>query len=121
MKGLDPVRDATLQRLMEICHSDTMPGGALLAGRYEIRERVGRGGMGDVYRGWDQRLHRIVAIKLVRNERAYDPDFRARFERLLSDRGRVVSQGYWLGCVAGEDSSRRKSVEEFVVSKLGEE
>lgn len=81
MTGPAPVPDDALQRLLNVIHSDTLPGGAILAGRYEVRERVGRGGMGDVFRGWDQRLQRTVAIKLVRNERAYDADFRVRFER----------------------------------------
>src|SRR5205085_5544001 len=37
--------------------------GALLGGRYEIREIVGRGGMGTVYRALDSRLEIEVAIK----------------------------------------------------------
>lgn len=40
----------------------------LLDGRYEIREVLGRGGMAVVYDGWDRRLHRSVAIKLLRSE-----------------------------------------------------
>jgi predicted ATPase/tRNA A-37 threonylcarbamoyl transferase component Bud32 len=34
-------------------------------GRYEIRDRLGAGGMGEVYRAFDQRLHREVAIKVI--------------------------------------------------------
>ncbi|MCX2756076.1 hypothetical protein OOK73_19860 [Gordonia sp. 4N] len=38
----------------------------LLDGRYEIRGVLGRGGMAVVHDGWDRRLHRSVAIKLLR-------------------------------------------------------
>ncbi len=39
----------------------------LLDGRYEIRGVLGRGGMAVVHDGWDRRLHRSVAIKLLRS------------------------------------------------------
>ncbi len=37
----------------------------VIAGRYQLTQRVGRGGMGTVYRGWDRNLQRIVAVKLI--------------------------------------------------------
>ena len=53
----------------------------LLSGRYEVGERVGRGGMADVHRGTDVRLGRDVAIKLLRPDLARDPSFQGRFRR----------------------------------------
>jgi TolB-like protein/Tfp pilus assembly protein PilF/predicted Ser/Thr protein kinase len=55
------------------------PGTAL--GRYEVRELLGSGGMGEVYRAVDTRLNRTVAIKVLASGRASDPSDRARFER----------------------------------------
>jgi serine/threonine protein kinase/tetratricopeptide (TPR) repeat protein len=54
------------------------PGARLL--QYEIVERLGAGGMGDVYRARDSRLGREVAIKVLSDHLASDPDMRARFE-----------------------------------------
>src|SRR5579863_3026173 len=50
-------------------------------GPFEILAPIGAGGMGEVYRGRDTRLHRTVAIKLVRRELARRTDFRERFQR----------------------------------------
>ncbi|WP_413451677.1 Stk1 family PASTA domain-containing Ser/Thr kinase [Georgenia sp. 1P01AC] len=53
----------------------------VLAGRYEVRELIGRGGMAEVYIGYDNRLSRTVAIKVLRSDLARDPTFQARFRR----------------------------------------
>ena len=50
-------------------------------GRYEIRSKLGEGGMGVVYRGVDPKLGREVAIKVLSPEYSADADRLARFER----------------------------------------
>ena len=50
-------------------------------GPYEIRSPLGTGGMGEVYRARDERLKRDVAIKVLPQSLAADPDALARFER----------------------------------------
>jgi serine/threonine-protein kinase len=53
----------------------------ILAGRYEVGELIGRGGMAEVYVGRDTRLGRTIAIKLLRWDLARDPSFQSRFRR----------------------------------------
>jgi len=53
----------------------------VLAGRYEVGELIGRGGMAEVHIGYDSRLSRTIAIKLLRGDLAEDPTFHARFRR----------------------------------------
>ncbi len=50
-------------------------------GPYEIKAELGRGGMATVYRAYDPRVDREVAIKVLPREMLHDPQFHVRFER----------------------------------------
>src|SRR5215469_10841238 len=50
-------------------------------GHYEIQSIIGRGGMGEVYRAFDTKLEREVAVKVLPAALATDPERLARFER----------------------------------------
>jgi serine/threonine protein kinase len=53
----------------------------VLAGRYQVGELIGRGGMADVFEGVDLRLGRKVAIKLLKSDLASDETFESRFAK----------------------------------------
>jgi len=55
--------------------------GTTIAGRFTILGRLGRGSMGAVYRARQEAVGRDVALKLVRQDRAHDPETKGRFER----------------------------------------
>src|SRR5262245_21986520 len=59
---------------MRLSHGDRL-------GPYEVLGHLGSGGMGAVYRARDLRLNREVALKLLADDLAADPEARARLQR----------------------------------------
>ena len=57
-------------------------------GRIRVVETLGKGGMGEVYAGYDEKLKRQVALKAIRDERRLDDEAKARFLR----EARILSQ-----------------------------
>jgi serine/threonine protein kinase/tetratricopeptide (TPR) repeat protein len=57
--------------------------GSTFAGRYQVIEELGKGGMGKVYRAVDKKLNEEVAIKLIKPEIALDKGTLARFQNEL--------------------------------------
>jgi len=72
----DPALTKTLESPARVVALKT-----LLAGHYEVQEKLGQGGMGEVYRALDKNLGRHVAIKILPEEFSSDPERLARFER----------------------------------------
>ncbi|MGW5317716.1 serine/threonine-protein kinase [Nocardia thailandica] len=53
----------------------------IIADRYELIEVIGRGGMGQVFRGFDRQLKRRVAVKFIHAHLAGDQEWEKRFAR----------------------------------------
>ena len=58
-----------------------MPSKRLLSSRYRLERRLGRGGMGTVYKATDTSLERAVAVKLIREDLVTSSDAAERFRR----------------------------------------
>ncbi len=67
---------------LPVVHSDaSASGGVRRLGRYSLFEKLGSGGMGEVFRGRDLELGREVAIKLLPPDLVADPDRFKRFQQ----------------------------------------
>jgi serine/threonine-protein kinase len=95
----------------------------LIAGRYELGERLGFGGMSTVHLAFDRRLERQVAVKLLAEHLADDPAFVSRFRREALAAARLVHpnivQVFDFGL--DEPSGRHFIVMEYIRGKSGAE
>ncbi len=77
--------DETLRAIAAEARGPSMGMETALAGQtlgpYRLIERIGRGGMATVYKAYEPSLDRYVAIKVLPQYFAHDPDFQARFRR----------------------------------------
>jgi eukaryotic-like serine/threonine-protein kinase len=88
--GASPApRDGAQTRAVRTPQS-VLEAGAILAGRYEILQTLGQGGMGAVYKARDLELDRLVALKVIRPELAKNPAIIDRFKQELRLSQRVT-------------------------------
>ncbi|MFY9304303.1 MAG: Stk1 family PASTA domain-containing Ser/Thr kinase [Rhodoluna sp.] len=99
----------------------------VLAGRYQVGEIIGRGGMADVFEGVDLRLGRKIAIKLLKSDLANDESFESRFAQEAQASAKMAHPTIVRIYDAGEETStdsngnQRKTpfiVMEYVRGKL---
>jgi serine/threonine protein kinase len=91
-----------------------MSTGELLCGRYALRGVLGRGGMAEIRDGWDNRLGRAVAVKLLHPGLVPDPESRRRFENEARSAA-VLSHP---NIVAIHDSGEHRGVPFIVMERL---
>src|SRR5882757_4907421 len=74
-----PLENPVLDALARLARTDLTRGEML--GPYRVETKIGQGGMGVVYRAWDMRLDRRIALKVLRPEQVNDPAHRQRLVR----------------------------------------
>jgi serine/threonine-protein kinase len=83
-------------------------------GHFRIDEFIGGGGMGRVFRAWDLRLERPVAVKILPPEQASDQEIRARFLNEARSAAKLVHPGFALVYEAGEENGLLYIAFEFI-------
>ncbi len=83
-------------------------------GNYEILDKLGEGGMGEVWRARDERLNRTVAVKILPPDLANDPLRRARFEQEARSLGALNHPNIVAVYDFGHDNGRSYIVSELV-------
>ena len=85
-----------------------------LSGRYELEEIVGTGGMSVVYRAWDLKSDREVAVKVLRLEYLTDADFVRQFNREAQAASQMSHPNIVGMYDVGQDGDTRYLVMEYV-------
>jgi serine/threonine protein kinase len=82
-----------------------MQAGLRLSGRYALHKLLGRGGMGEVWRGIDEQLDRPIAVKVLR-EHFTDPELAERFRREARIPARLQHPGITVVHDIGSDNGQ---------------
>ena len=90
-----------------------------LSGRYEIGERLGSGGMSNVYRATDRILERTVAVKVLAEHLSDDERFVARFRREALAVAKLIHPNIVQVYDTGVDEGRHYIVMEYVEGRSG--
>jgi eukaryotic-like serine/threonine-protein kinase len=88
--------------------------GELIAGRYELQELVGSGGMSNVFRAHDRLLERSVAIKILHEQFGRDDDYVERFRREARAVAQLAHPNIVTVIDRGEEDGRQYIVFEYI-------
>jgi len=92
---------------------------ALLSERYELQDRLGSGGMSNVYRATDRILERTVAVKILAEHLSDDERFVARFRREALAVAKLIHPNIVQVYDTGVDEDRHFIVMEYVEGRSG--
>ncbi len=90
------------------------PAGDRCIGDYQLREEIGRGGMGVVYKAFHRRLKKVVALKVLPRQQLGDSQAVARFEREMEAAGRLEHPNVARATDAGEFEGNHYLVMEYI-------
>jgi serine/threonine-protein kinase len=90
-----------------------------LSGRYETSERLGSGGMSNVYKATDRILERTVAVKILAEHLSDDERFVARFRREALSVAKLIHPNIVQVYDTGVDEGRHYIVMEYVEGRSG--
>jgi serine/threonine protein kinase len=90
-----------------------------LSGRYELGDRLGSGGMSNVYRATDRILERTVAVKILAEHLSDDERFVARFRREALAVAKLIHPNIVQVYDTGIDDGRHYIVMEYVAGRSG--
>src|SRR6478735_9822133 len=88
--------------------------GELIAGRYELEQLVGSGGMSNVFRAHDRLLERTVALKILHEQFTRDDDYVERFRREARAVAQLTHPNIVTVIDRGEQDGRQFIVFEYV-------
>jgi eukaryotic-like serine/threonine-protein kinase len=91
-----------------------MSAGDVIAGRYELVELIGRGGMSSVWKAHDRLLDRTIAIKLLHEQFTQDEEYVERFRREARSVAQLSHPNIVTVIDRGEDEGRQYIVFEYV-------
>src|SRR5215831_3506472 len=100
--------------LMPSEEQTTLPPGTVLAGRYQIVDMLGVGGMGAVYKAFDRKLTRIVALKTILPEMAATPTTLKRFKQEVLLAQSIVHKNVVRIFDIGEDNATKFITMDFI-------
>jgi serine/threonine protein kinase len=89
-------------------------GRELVLGAYRLLDRLGEGGMGYVYKAYHQPMQRVVALKVIREEKLAHPHAVPRFKREWRAAGQLIHPNIVLAFDAGQVENRLFFAMEYV-------
>jgi serine/threonine protein kinase/Tfp pilus assembly protein PilF len=111
-----PLSDETLEAQTEtlVVPIVDLRTGSILAGRYEIIEELGKGGMGKVYKALDRDINEKIAVKIIRPEISTNKDIIQRFQNELKMARTITHRNVCRMHDLGKDGDTRFITMEYV-------
>jgi serine/threonine protein kinase len=91
--------------------------GDLFAGRYEVVEGIGSGGMGKVYKVFDKKIHEMIALKLIKPEIETDKAIIERFSQELKTARKITHRNVCRMFDIGEEAGTHFITMEYVTGE----